>query len=76
MKRATVAKYMLKSISDDLLLQRSRFAACDIADANLRTRFFGLIQRTPTFSLTPYLLKAIEIGNAAYVENIYFELPR
>jgi hypothetical protein len=72
-KRAIEAKNMQKSVDDDFLRQRSRFAADDLVDANLRTRFFKLLESTPTFVLVHHLLKAIEIGNAAYAEAIRFE---
>jgi len=72
-KRTIDAKNMQKSVDDDFLRQRSRFAADDLVDANLRTRFFELLESTPTFVLIHHLLKAIEIGNTAYAESIRFE---
>jgi hypothetical protein len=72
-KRSIAAKSMQESVDDDFLRQRSRFAADDLVDANLRTRFFELLESTPTLVLIHHLLKAIEVGNIACAESIRFE---
>jgi hypothetical protein len=73
LKRTIAARSMQESVDDDFLRQRSRFAADDFVDANLRTRFFELLERTPTFALIPHLQDAIEVGNIACAESIRFE---
>jgi S-adenosylmethionine/arginine decarboxylase-like enzyme len=71
--RDIVAKNMQETLSDDFLRQRSRFANDDIEDANLRTRFFELLERSPTYALLDYFGDAREVGNIACAESIQFE---
>jgi hypothetical protein len=72
-QRAIAANNMQGSVDDDFLRRRSRFAEDDLADANLRTRFFALLERTPTFALVQHLRDAIEVGNVACAESIRLE---
>jgi hypothetical protein len=72
-KRTTAAKTMEESVDDDFLRRRSRFAEGDLVDASLRTRFFEVLERTPTFELIYHLRDAIEVGNIACAESIRFE---
>jgi hypothetical protein len=72
-RRTIVAKEMQESPWSDFLYQSNRFAAEDHADAALRTRFFDLLQRTPTRALIDHLKAAIENGNFACAESIRFE---
>jgi hypothetical protein len=72
-KRTIAAKNMQESVSDDFLQRRSRFAEDGLADAKLRTRFFELLERTPTFALIHHLQDAIDVGNIACAESIRFE---
>jgi hypothetical protein len=72
-KRTTAAKTMQESVDDDFLRRRSRFAEDDLVDASLRTRFFEVLERTPTFELIYHLRDAIEVGNIACAESIRFE---
>jgi len=71
--RTIAARNMQNTVNNEFLRQRSRFAADDLADANLRTRFFEILENTPTFTLIHHLLKAVELGNTAYAESIRFE---
>jgi hypothetical protein len=72
-KRTIAAKEMQEYLSEDFLRQCSRFAEDDLEDAKLRTQFFELLARTPTFALIHQLEEAIEFGNLACAENIRFE---
>jgi hypothetical protein len=72
-KRTIAAKDMQECLSDDFLRQCSRFAKDDLEDAKLRTQFFELLARSPTFALIHHLEDAIEFGHVAWVENIRFE---
>jgi hypothetical protein len=71
--RDIVAKNMQETLSDDFLRQHSRFAKDDIEDTNLRTRFFEILESTPTYTLIYYLQDAIKVGNIACAESIQFE---
>ena len=66
-------KILQKSIVLDFRTQRTRFAAEDEADAALRTRFFELLDRTPTPALVKHLKDALQHGNVACAESIWFE---
>jgi len=72
-RRTSVAKELQEALGSDFLFQCSRFAADDIADATLRTRFFNLLQRTPTSALLYHLKDAIQSRNFACAESIRFE---
>jgi hypothetical protein len=72
-KRTIAANNMQECVGDDLLRRHSRFAEDDLADAKLRTRFFELLERTPTFALIHHLRDAIDVGNIACAESIRFE---
>jgi hypothetical protein len=72
-QRTIVAKNLQVVVENQLLRQRSRFAADDLADQKLRTRFFELLARAPTYSLLQHLKDAIDAGNSACAENIRFE---
>jgi hypothetical protein len=75
MQRRTVeAKNIEETLSNDFLRQKCRFAEDEVEDAYLRTRFFKLIERTPTFTLIVHLRDAFEAGNIACAETIRFEL--
>jgi hypothetical protein len=71
-KRTIAANNMQRSV-DDILRRRSRFAEDDLVDTSLRTRFFEVLERTPTFGLIYHLRDAIEVGNIACAESIRFE---
>jgi hypothetical protein len=72
--RSMAAMKMLeKSIGLDLRSQRTRFAVDDTEDAALRTKFFELLDRTPTSALVKYLKDALQHGNLACAESIWFE---
>jgi hypothetical protein len=71
-KRTLAAKNMREMV-DDLLRERSRFASQDLEDAKLRTRFFELLGRTPTFRLIRHLQDAVHAGDFACKESIRFE---
>lgn len=74
MARRTIAAKNMQAIVDDSFLRRSsRFASDDRTDEKLRTRFFELLARTPTYSLLQHLMDAIDAGNFACAENIRFE---
>ncbi len=73
LKRTIAARNMQESVDDDFLRRCSRFAEDDLADANLRTRFFELLERTSTFALIHHLQDAIEVGHIACAESIRFE---
>jgi hypothetical protein len=74
MARRTIAAKNMQAIVDDSFLRRSsRFATDDRTDEKLRTRFFELLARTPTYSLLQHLMDAIDAGNSACAENIRFE---
>jgi hypothetical protein len=66
-------KLLEKCIRLDCRSQRTRFAADDTADAALRTRFFELLERTPTAALVKHLKDALQNGNVACAESIWFE---
>ena len=72
-QRTIAAKNMQVIVEDKALRQRSRFAADDLADQRLRTRFFELLARAPTYSLLQHLKDATDAGNSACAENIRFE---
>jgi hypothetical protein len=72
-KRTVAAKNTQETLSDDFLRRGSRFAKDDLEDANLRTRFFKLLERTPTFALIDHLQDAVEADNIACAESIRFE---
>jgi hypothetical protein len=72
-KRTAVAKEMQETLSSDFIYRSNRFAIEDSADAALRTRFFNLLERTPTPGLIDHLKDAIENGNFACAESIRFE---
>jgi hypothetical protein len=73
-KRSTTAmKVLQRSIGLDFCSPRTRFAADDTADAALRTRFFALLDRTPTSALLKHLKDALQYGNVACAESIWFE---
>jgi hypothetical protein len=72
-RRTNVAKELQKALGSDFLFQCSRFAADEIGDATLRTRFFNLLQRTPTSALPYHLKDAIQSRNFACAESIRFE---
>jgi hypothetical protein len=72
--RSKAAMKMLeKSMGLDFRSQHARFAADDTADAALRTRFFELLERTPTSALVKHLKDALQHGNVACAEGIWFE---
>jgi len=74
MARRTIAAKNMQGIVDDSFLRRSsRFASDDRTDEKLRTRFFELLARTPTYALLQHLMDAIDAGNSACAENIRFE---
>jgi hypothetical protein len=74
MARRTIAAKNMQAIVDDSFLRRSsRFATDDRTDEKLRTRFFELLARTPTYALLQHLMDAIDAGNSACAENIRFE---
>jgi hypothetical protein len=74
MARRTIAAKNMQGIVDDSFLRRSsRFATDDRTDEKLRTRFFELLARTPTYALLQHLMDAIDAGNSACAENIRFE---
>jgi hypothetical protein len=73
-ERSVAAMKLLdKSMGLDFRSHRSRFAAEDAADAALRTRFFELLERMPTSALLTHLKDALEHGNIACAESIWFE---
>src|SRR2546421_4484843 len=57
-RRTIAAKEMQETLCSDFIYQSTRFAAEDVVDAALRTRFFNLLQRTPTLALIDYLKDA------------------
>jgi hypothetical protein len=72
--RSMAAMKMLeKSMGLDFRSPHTRFAADDTADAALRTRFFELLERTPTSALVKHLKDALQHGNVACAEGIWFE---
>jgi hypothetical protein len=73
MVKRTIAAKNMREMVDDVLRQRSRFASQDIEDANLRTRYFELLGRTPTFRLIRHLQDAVHAGDFACKESIRFE---
>jgi hypothetical protein len=66
-------KILEKTIGVDFPSQRTRFAEDDTEDRRLRTRFFELLDRTPTSALAKYLKDALQRGNIACAESIWFE---
>jgi hypothetical protein len=66
-------KLLEKSIGLDFRCRRTRFDADDTADATLRARFFELLDRTPTSALVKHLKDALQHGNFACAESIWFE---
>lgn len=72
-RRTIAAREMQQALGSDFLSGHTRFAGEDATDATLRTRFFELLQRTPTSALLLHLQDAIENGNFACAESIRFE---
>jgi hypothetical protein len=73
-ERSKVARKILEeSIGVDVPSQRTRFAKDDTEDAALRTRFFELLDGTPTLALVRYLKDALQHGNGACAESIWLE---
>jgi hypothetical protein len=73
-ERSTIAMKLLeKSMTLDFGSQRSRFAADDRSDAAMRTRFFEVLEQMPTPALVTYLRDALQHGNTACAESIWFE---
>jgi hypothetical protein len=73
MVKRTIAAKSTREMVDDVLRQRSRFASHDLEDVKLRTRFFELLGRTPTFRLIRHLQDAVHAGDFACKESIRFE---
>jgi hypothetical protein len=71
--RAFAAQRMQACLNGEFLRLRSRFAAADLADRNLRSQLMERLERTPTSALTDRLRDAAQAGNAACAELIRFE---
>ena len=72
-KRTIAAKSMQEIMDDGFLRQSSRLSADDLVDEKLRSHFFELLSRIPTYLLIHHLQNAIDAGNFAYAENIQLE---
>ncbi len=72
-RSSAAMKLLEQSIGLQLRPQRARFAAEMAADAALRTRFFALLDRTPTPGLLKHLKDAVLRDNVACAESIWFE---
>jgi hypothetical protein len=71
--RILAARKLQETVGPAFLVQHTRFASDHAEEAALRTRFFKLLQRTPTSALLGYLKDALESGNFACAESIRFE---
>jgi hypothetical protein len=73
LRRGIAAQKLQSALDDDFLHECSRFAEDDRLDRDLRTRFFELLRRSPTFRLLQHFQEAVEAGNLACAEVIRFE---